>query len=242
MLSPMTVALAFLVLLSQAAASVPLPTTPQPALPQNTTPPTIAAPPPPDPATSAFAGEAGLILVAIKPTATADYELVIRTLNEALSKDTDPSRKAAAAGWRVLKAVEADAKGNALYIHVMLPAVAGFDYRPTLLVDALVKELAPDMLSNYRDAFAGPPSKLNLTELANMTVAPVTPPPATAPAVPGAAPAKPTGVAPTKPPEVKKPGGEQASAFRTRCSRRRKSAGRSNGGARRATETRGSPA
>jgi hypothetical protein len=36
-----------------------------------------------------------------------------------------------------------------------------------------VKELAPDVLSKYQDAFATAPTKLNLTEFANMSVAPV---------------------------------------------------------------------
>ena len=165
MLSPVTAALALLLLLTQAATPPP----PQAA-------PMAPAQPSPDPATAAFAGEAGLLLVAIKPVAIADYELVIHTLQMALSKDRDPARQAAAKGWRVFKAAATDVKGNALYIHVMLPAVPGFDYRPSLLVDALVKDLAPDQLSKYQDAFATPPTKLDLTELANMAVAPVTPP------------------------------------------------------------------
>lgn len=114
-----------------------------------------------------------MMLVAIKAAATADYEAVIQALQGALAKDTDASRKAAAKGWRVFKATATDAKGNALYIHVMLPAVAGFDYRPSLLVDTLVKEIAPELLPKYQDAFAGPPTKLDLTEFANMAVAPV---------------------------------------------------------------------
>jgi hypothetical protein len=162
MLAAVTAALLSLLLLAQAPA--PPPQTPAPSAP---------AQPSPDPATSAFAGDTGVILVAIKPTATADYELVIRTLQAALSADQDPARKAATKGWRVFKAATADAKGNALYIHLMQPAVPAFDYRPSLLVDALVKDLAPDMLSKYTDAFAAPPTKLDLTELANMAVAPV---------------------------------------------------------------------
>ena len=121
-----------------------------------------------------FLGGAGLLLVAIKPASIADYELVIRTLQEALAKQTDPIKVSAAKGWRVYKA-EADAKGNALYVHVMLPTVTGFDYRPSLLLDELVKDLAPDLLSKYQDAFAAPPAKLNLTEFANMSVAPLPP-------------------------------------------------------------------
>jgi len=119
---------------------------------------------------------AGLLLVHIKPAAIADYEQVLRTLQEALAKDTDNTRLAAAKGWRIYKAAENDAKGNALYIHVMLPAVAGFDYRPSLLLDELVKELAPELLPKYQDAFAMPPSKLSLSEFANMSVAPLPPP------------------------------------------------------------------
>ena len=144
--------------------------------------------------------------MAIKPAAVADYELVIRTLQEALAKDTDATRSAAAKGWRVFKAAETDAKGNALYIHMMLPAVTGFDYRPSLLLDELVKELAPDLLTKYQDAFAMPPTKLNLTEFANMSVAPLP------------LPAKPE---PTAPDQEARP-----SRLRTSGSRRRRSADR----------------
>lgn len=169
--------LASLVLLAQAVASQPPATpTPQnasPAAPQNATPPKPTVEPSPDPASTHFAGEAGLLLVAVKPASVADYELVIRTLQEAMAKQTDPLKAAAAKGWRVFKATETDAKGNPLYVHVMLPAVAGFDYRPSLLLDELVKDVTPELLSKYQDAFAVPPSKLNLTDFANMSVAPL---------------------------------------------------------------------
>lgn len=130
-----------------------------------------------DPASSQFTSDAGLLLVTIKPTSLADYELVIQTLQEALANDTDPTRAAAAKGWRVFKAVEADAKGNAIFIHVIVPAVPDFDYRPSLLLDALVKELAPELLTKYQDAFAAPPTKLSLAEFAHMSVAPAPLPP-----------------------------------------------------------------
>jgi len=133
-----------------------------------------------------------MILVTIKPAAIADYELTIRALQDALFKDTDATRKAATKNWRVFKAATPDAKGNAVYVHVMLPAVPGFDYRPSLLVDTLVKELAPDLLGAYRDSFAVPPAKLDLKELANMAVAPLPLPDPKAPEAPK--------------PEVKKPG------------------------------------
>ena len=133
------------------------------------------AAPSPDPASSVFPGPAGLLLVLVKPAATADYEAVVRVLQEAMSKTADPQRQRVAEGWRVFKAAEGDAKGNAVYVHVLLPAEPGFDYRPSLLVDEMVETLPPDLLSKYRDALAAPPSRLSLTEFAHMAVAPVAP-------------------------------------------------------------------
>lgn len=158
----MSLFLALLLLLAQAAAPQ-APATPKPA----------PLTPSPDPASSHFTSEAGVLLVTVKPAAIADYELVIRTLQEALAKDTDPNRSAAAKGWRVYKSNEPDAKGNPIYIHVMIPALPNFDYRPSLLLDELVEDLAPELLAKYQDAFAVPPTKLNLIELAQMSVAPV---------------------------------------------------------------------
>lgn len=158
----MSVLFAFVFLLSQ-AVTPQAPATEKPA-------------PSADPASSQFTSDAGLLLVTIKPASLADYELVIQTLQEALARDTDAKRVAAAKGWRVFKALEADAKGNVIFIHVLQPAVPDFDYRPSLLLDALVKELAPELLTKYQDAFAAPPTKLSLAEFAHMSVAPSPPP------------------------------------------------------------------
>ncbi len=172
MLSPVTVVLALALLLAQAPAA-PVPS--------------------PDPASSVFPGTAGLMLVTIKPAATADYELAVRTLQAAMAKSADPQRQRVAKGWTVFKAAESDAKGNIVYVHVMVPAEPGFDYRISLLVDEMVQGLPTDLLSKYRDAFAAPPTKLSLTEFASMAVAPVAPD--APPPDPAAAPA------------AKKPGG-----------------------------------
>jgi hypothetical protein len=154
----------FLVFLLLAQAVAPQP-------PASQSPPQPAAPA--DPASSHFTTAAGILLVTIKPASLADYELTIRTLQEALAKDKDPRRAEAARGWTVFRATENDAKGNHVFVHVMLPAVANFDYRPSLLIDELVKELAADLLTRYQDAFAAPPTKLSLTEFAAMSMAPI---------------------------------------------------------------------
>ena len=181
----MSLLFALLLVASQAVAPPQAPPSVPPAS-QNASPPAppVVTPPKPpvvtpspDPAASHFLTEAGILLVTIKPAAVADYEMVIRTLQEAMAKETDPIRATAAKGWHVFKASENDAKGNPIYVHVMLPTVTGFDYRPSLLIDELIKDVAPDLLSRYQDAFAAPPTRLNLTEFANMSVAPLPLPP-----------------------------------------------------------------
>ncbi len=170
---PVTFFTALILLLAQAAApSSPAQTAPS----QNASPAKPVVQPSPDPASAHFTADVGIILVAVKATNIADYELVIRTLNELLAKDDDPIRQSAAKGWHVYKSDFNDAKGNPLYIHIMSPAVPGFDYRPSLLLDELVKDLAPELLSKYQESFAAPPTRLSLSEFANMSVAPVAPP------------------------------------------------------------------
>jgi hypothetical protein len=126
-----------------------------------------------DPAVATFSTGAGLLVVAVKADKTSDYESVMTALQAALSASTDPVRRGLAQGWRVFKATEADAKGNALYVHALFPAIAGADYRPSLLLDQLLKEPPVELLAKYKEALAGPPTRLSLVELAHMAVAPV---------------------------------------------------------------------
>ena len=144
-----------------------------------------------DPATVTFTTEFGLVLHAIKPASVADYESAIVALQEAMAKSADEEVRKIAAGWRVFKAAELDAKANPLYVHVLQPATPGVDYRPSLWLDKLLEGAPPELLAKYRDSFAVAPSKLALTEFANMSVAPVakpgnaTPANATPPRPPG---------------------------------------------------------
>ena len=128
---------------------------------------------PVDPAVASFTTDVGLLLVSVKPDKTADYEAVLVALQGALSATTDPARRPLAQGWRVFKASEPDAKGNALYVHALLPTVKGADYRPSILLDELLQEAPVELLAKYKEALAGAPTRLSLTELANMAVAPV---------------------------------------------------------------------
>jgi hypothetical protein len=152
------------------------PAPPQPATNQSGNQPSSATvqPTATDPATIMFSTAIGLIVVPVHAGKTADYEAVIVALQDALSKAEDAETRTMAAGWRVFRSADTDAKSNALYIHVLAPAVAGVDYRPSQWLDKLLGGAPPELLTKYRDAFAGAPSKLGLVELAHMSVTPVT--------------------------------------------------------------------
>lgn len=127
----------------------------------------------PDPAAATFSTGAGLLLVAVRADRTADYEAAIQALQAGFAAVTDPSRRAVAQGWRVFKAAETDAAGNVLYVHVLFPVVSGTDYRPSVWLDLLIADLPADLMRRYKEALAGSPTRLSLTELAHMSVTPV---------------------------------------------------------------------
>jgi hypothetical protein len=137
-----------------------------------------------DPAAVMFSTNSGMVLHAVKPASVSDYEAAIIALQDAFSKSNDEDVKRVAAGWRVWKAAETDAKANVIYVHMLLPTTADVDYRPSLWLDRLLAGAPAELLAKYRDSFAVAPSKLSLKELANMSVAPAAPANAT-PGKPG---------------------------------------------------------
>ena len=174
--------LLLVVLLLQAAVQTPPPApTPANQTPTNASPSTPSAA---DPAAVTFKTDAGVLLVAVNPAKTADYEAVIIALQDALARSQDADIRAMASGWRVFKAAEIDAKSNAIYVHLLQPARPGVDYRPSLWLDKLLGGAPPELLAKYRDAFAGAPSKLALVEFAHMSIAPVAKPANASPAAP----------------------------------------------------------
>jgi hypothetical protein len=168
-----TFAISVLLAFTQSASSPPPPAPP----------PQATAPSPATPSASIVdtgrldfpVDSPGVVLVAIKPDRTEDYEAMIRALHEALA-GAEPAARRIGEGWRVYKATDADAKGNALYVHVVATPVGGVDYRPSVVLSALVRDLPADLLIKYRDAFAGAATRLSLTLLSDFALAPVVKP------------------------------------------------------------------
>ncbi len=160
-LNLVTTALVWLLALLQSAGSA----LPPPAVPP--APQAVSA----DPSRLTFpAGTSGLVLVLVKADRTADYEAVITALGTAMAA-AGPEARARAGGWQVFKAQEPDAKGNAVYVHWLASPVADTDYRPSVVLDALMAALPEAALVKYRDALAGPPSRLSLALLADLSLA-----------------------------------------------------------------------
>ena len=81
----------------------------------------------PRPNPRVFPTDGGMVLNFIKPDKTADFEMVMAKLKEALEKSDKPERKQQAASWKVFKSPD-PAGGNVLYVFIIDPAVKGADY------------------------------------------------------------------------------------------------------------------
>jgi hypothetical protein len=126
-----------------------------------------AAPAQPAAPALAFTGNAGLLLVQIKPDQTAAFEELITKLKAALAATSDAALKAQGASFKVYKSAEG-MQSNALYVIVADPATPNVEYYPLqLLAKAMTddEKRAPEtqaMFKKYAEVFAGV-NKLNLS-------------------------------------------------------------------------------
>jgi hypothetical protein len=139
-------------------------------------PPATAAPAAPAQPTApkmTFTGQAGLLLVPIKPDQTAAFEEMAAKLKSSLAASTDESLKAAAAAFKFYKASE-PMGANALYVVIVDPAVANTEYDFFMLIN---KSLTPEQqrdpanveaFKRWAGAFAAGPNRLNLTPIGGM--------------------------------------------------------------------------
>jgi hypothetical protein len=136
------------------------------------TPPPQQPPASPSPAAQAapaksqyvFAADAAAILNFVKADKTADFEMILGKLKDALAKSDKPERKQQAAGWKVFKAVEGGPAGSAIYVAMMDPAVKGADYSVGAILAEAYPTEAQALFKTYADCFGQPAQNiLNLT-------------------------------------------------------------------------------
>jgi hypothetical protein len=117
-----------------------------------------------------FPGDGGVILNFVKADKTADFEMVMGKLKEALAKSEKPERKEQAAGWKLFKATEPGPGGAVIYVFIMDPVAKGQEYSVgNILVEAFGNE-GQTLYKTYSDAFANPAigALLHLTRVAEM--------------------------------------------------------------------------
>jgi hypothetical protein len=118
--------------------------------------PAAPAQAPAAPSPFVFPGDAGVILNFVKPDKTADFEMVLGKLKEALAKSEKPERKAQAAGWKVFKASEPGPSGAVIYVFVMDPVAKWAEYKVgDILVEAFGAE-GQTLYKTYSEAYGTP--------------------------------------------------------------------------------------
>ena len=114
-----------------------------------------------------FTGDGAMTLNFIKADKTADFEMVIGKLKEALQKSSNPARKQQATGWKFFKAAEAGPNGSVLYVSVVDPAVKGADYTvSTILSEAFPTEVQA-LYKTYSEAYVSQ-NLINLSLMMDM--------------------------------------------------------------------------
>jgi hypothetical protein len=122
----------------------------------------------PAPQARIFTGDVGLMFNVIKPDKTADFEMVVGKLKEALAKSDDPVHKQMAQGWRVLKNPEPIQGGNYLYVFLVDPVVKDADYTVSRVLAKAFPAEVQELFKVYSACFAGGVTLQNYTTIANM--------------------------------------------------------------------------
>ena len=117
-----------------------------------------------------FPGDAGVILNFVKADKTADFEMVLGKVKEALAKSDKPERKQQAASWKLFKAAEPGAGGAIMYVSVIYPAVKDADYYIPILINEVFPTEGQELYKQYLDASANPSAnKLTLSLLQDLS-------------------------------------------------------------------------
>jgi hypothetical protein len=122
----------------------------------------------PAPQARVFTGDVGLMFNVIKPDKTADFEMVVGKLKEALAKSDDPVHKQMAQGWRVLKNPEPIQGGNYLYVFLVDPVVKDADYTVSRVLAKAFPVEVQELFKVYSACFAGGVTLQNYTTVASM--------------------------------------------------------------------------
>jgi hypothetical protein len=112
--------------------------------------------------TRVFGADAGMIINAIRADKTAEFEMVIAKVKEALQKSENPQRKAQAASWRVFRGVEAGPNDSVLYVFWIDPPVKDADYTVARILSEGFPADVQALYKTFNDSYAAGQNLLNL--------------------------------------------------------------------------------
>jgi hypothetical protein len=125
--------------------------------------PRPAGPIPPAQAPRGFSSGAGIVLNAIKPEKTADFEMSMAKLQQALAASSNPIRRAQASGWKVFRCLDPTAPGAPVfYVFLIDRVVPGADYNVINIFAEAFPQDVLDLSRRYVDAYASGQNWLNL--------------------------------------------------------------------------------
>ena len=119
-------------------------------------------PKPPDKPVLTINSDAAIVTLLIKPDKTADFELVLNKLKEALAKSEKPERKQQAASWRVYKSDAPGAGGNVTYVMIIDPAIKDADYNIVNILNEAFPAEIQALFKSYTESFASGLIPINL--------------------------------------------------------------------------------
>ncbi len=121
------------------------------------------------PATRVFSAGAGVVLNFIKPDKTADFEVVIAKLKDALQNSENAQRKEQAASWKVYKSTDAGPGGSVLYVYIVDPVIKGADYAvTTILSEAFSGDEQAALFKQYVDSYSTGQNFVNLSLVSDL--------------------------------------------------------------------------
>ncbi len=118
--------------------------------------------------THLFTGDVGLVINGIKADKTADFEMVMNKVKEALQVSQDPKRRAQGANWRVFRAVEPGPNNTVLYVFWIDPPMKGADYTIGNILAESFPGQVQALYKTFNDCFEGGQSILNLRLVSTM--------------------------------------------------------------------------
>ena len=145
--------------------------------PPPTTPPAAQQPAQPTEPAIGFTSDAGMVFNVIRAEHTADFEMVLGRLREALQKSENPSRKQQATNWKVYKSsdppneTQCPPDGAAckavMYIFIFEKAIPGVDYDPVKILSEAFPTEVNALYEKLKVAYITL-NKANMTMLLNM--------------------------------------------------------------------------